>query len=94
MECQFLNGKKPILKESSSCGQNKLQTSNFKISIPCMHRLELGAELSDILVSTDKYDRIEIKHDFNQNLQIGPKMPKSIHRESILCHTTAYSLII
>lgn len=68
-------------QESCSCGQNKLQTANFKIDIPCMHRLELGAEFSDILpidlILTGKYDGIAIKHDFNQNLQL----PQPIYDE-------------
>lgn len=46
--------------ESCNCGNNKLESANFMIDIPCFHRLQLGAEFQECLkMSFDLNDNVE-----------------------------------
>ena len=57
-----------------NCGQNKLEASNYKIDIPCMHRLAYGAVFQDFpIINLDfspKYPNLKIDHEFTLNLSL------------------------
>ena len=56
------------------CGENKLQSSNFKIDIPCMHRLAIGEQFQQLqslfLNLQSQYNRIVVDHCFLQDLYL------------------------
>lgn len=59
------------------CGQNKLEMANFKINIPCIHQIALGAEFEDLpeikLTLYNQYENLTIEYLFSQNLNLPPQ---------------------
>lgn len=55
--------------ESCQCSQNQLESANYQMDIPCMHRVYLGAEfpaLPDIEIDPElQYDTLEIDYDLD-----------------------------
>lgn len=69
--------------ETCLCGQNSLQSSNFKIDIPCIHRLSIGAQFTAfpqiVLILTNQYNETKIEYDISQNLYL----PTQIYNEKL-----------
>lgn len=57
-----------------NCGQNKLEASNYKIDIPCMHRLAYGAVFQNFPIINinfiPKYPNLKIYYEFTLDLNL------------------------
>ena len=60
--------------DNCNCGQNKLEASNYKIDIPCMHRIAIGAIFHNFpiinLNFSPKYPNLQIEHEFTLDLSL------------------------
>ena len=56
------------------CSENKLESANYNIDIPCSHRLFLGAEfpnLPELIIQQNlQYDQLEIEIDIEQTVEL------------------------
>lgn len=54
------------------CGQNKLESANYKIDIPCYHRISLGAQYPQcprvVFELNDQFNELIIEHEEKENL--------------------------
>ncbi len=66
------------MPESCLCGQNVLTSSNYKIDIPCMHRISIGATFPEFqkidLSLVNQYAEMKIDYVFTQNLYLPLKV--------------------
>ena len=64
-------------EDECDCGQNKLESANYKFDIPCIHRIANGAVFHDIpnidLTLNDQHDTLELEYFLNQNLNLPPQ---------------------
>lgn len=64
-------------EEECDCGQNKLESANYKFDIPCIHRIASGAVFDDfpeiILTLNAQYDYLEFEYFLSQNLNLPPQ---------------------
>ena len=69
---------------SCKCGNNKLESANFMVDIPCFHRLHLGAEFNDCP---------KMNYELNnhvEKLEISHKIKKKDPKQKDKCHEIEY----
>ena len=61
--------------QSCQCSQNKIESQNYQVDIPCMHRIHLGAEfpaLPDIEIDPElQYNTLEIDYGLDTAEEIN-----------------------